>query len=162
MFTAVTRCKRQQRVKSACRIICIDSPENGGMAGPSLLWPFKRGATGPEVTFIIGVEAGKLLGCKILPEFPQTCPKSFCPTFAYKFWPTKIMKTSFWYNLQNKVSCVFMQTLGAIFLSQTTLGAISTRIFRAFAQIFRNQDFWGCACNPCPPPPTPLLFITVS
>jgi len=40
-----------------------------------------------------------------------------------------------------------MQTFGAIFWSQTTLGAIFTRIFRVFAQIFSKLNFWGCACN---------------
>ena len=36
-----------------------------------------------------------------------------------------------------------MQTLGAIFWSQTTLGAIFTRIFRAFAQIFSKSKLLG-------------------
>jgi len=34
--------------------------------------------------------------------------------------------------------CVFLQTLGAIFLSQTMLGAIFAQIFRDFSQIFRG------------------------
>jgi len=41
------------------------------------------------ITVGIGVGAGKFLGCEgFLPKIPQTCPKSFCATFAYKFSPT--------------------------------------------------------------------------
>jgi len=45
--------------------------------------------------------------------------------------------------------------LGAIFLSQATLGAIFAKIFRNFAQIFRDfarifnkSKLLGCACTP--------------
>jgi len=31
-------------------------------------------------------------------------------------------------------------------------------IFRDFAQIFNKSKFWGCACNPCTPPPTPMII----
>jgi len=57
------------------------------------------------------------------------------------------MKTFFWCDLQKRSPCVFLQTLGAIFWSQTTLGAIFTRIFRDFAQIFRKSKLLGGACT---------------
>jgi len=47
------------------------------------------------------------------------------------------MKIFFWYDLQNSPD-VFFQTLGAIFLNQTTLGAISAQIFKDFAKIFKD------------------------
>jgi len=58
-----------------------------------------------------------LLGArKIFPEFPQTSPKSF----FVKLLPTKFLlqrsfKTFFWCGLQKSSSCVFLQTLGAIY-----------------------------------------------
>ena len=86
-----------------------------------------------------GAGASKFLGVrKLFPEFYQTCPKHFCATFAYKFSPTKIMKTFFGVTSKNRFSCVFLQTLGAIFWSATQLGAIFARIFRDFAQTFRD------------------------
>ena len=49
------------------------------------------------------------------------------------------MKTCFWCDLQkNGLNCVFVQTLGAILWSPTTLGAIFAQIFRDFTQIFRG------------------------
>jgi len=51
VFITVTHCNLQQRVKSACIIICIGTPENGGMAGDCPLCSFKRRATGAEVPF---------------------------------------------------------------------------------------------------------------
>jgi len=47
------------------------------------------------------------------------------------------MKIFFWYDLQNSPDVLF-QTLGAIFLNQTTLGAISAQIFKDFAKIFKD------------------------
>jgi len=96
-----------------------------------------------------------------LPEFPQTCPKTFCATFAYKLFPTNIMKTIFWCDLPKiRSSCVFLQTLGAIVWSQTTLRAIFPgflRILSRFSGILpkcleilpgfsTNKKFW---CFPC-------------
>jgi len=37
--------------QSACRIICIGMPENGGMAGPLPPLPFQKGGSGGEVVF---------------------------------------------------------------------------------------------------------------
>ena len=59
-----------------------------------------------------------------MPEkfFVQLLPTKFLS-------PTKIIKTFFWCDLQKQSSCVFLQTLGAIFGSQATLGGIFTQIF---------------------------------
>jgi len=48
-------------------------------------------------------------------------------------------------------SFVFWQTLGAIFSSQTTLGAIFAWIFRNFAQIFNKSKLLGVRLHPCYP-----------
>jgi len=93
-------------------------------------------------------------GCEgFLPGFFQTCPKSFCATFVYKFSPAMIMKIFFWCNLQKRSSCDFLQTLGAISWSQTPLGVVfpdvrrSANIFRDFCPDFQrfstNQNFSG-------------------
>jgi len=94
--------------------------------------------------------------CKrFLPDFPQNCPKSFCAIFAYKFYSTKIVKTFFGITPKKRLSCIFLQTLGAIFWNQTTLGAISARfpeILPKFSGILpgfsTTQNFWGWACIP--------------
>ena len=120
----------------------------------------------------IGVGVGKVLRvrrifARIFPNFPET----FVCDFAYRFSPTKIMKTFFGVNSKKMSSCVFQQTLGAIFLNQTTLDAVFVRIFRGFALIFRDfaqvfdkSKFW---VYPAPQPLAPLMwrslaFITFS
>jgi len=55
-----------------------------------------KGGNGGGAAFSYGVGAGKIWGCKgFLPEFSETCPKSFRATYAYKFSPPKIIKTFF-------------------------------------------------------------------
>jgi len=74
--------------------------------------------------------ASKFLGCKgFLPKFSQTCPKSCHAAFADHFYGVTSKKWS---------SLVFLQSLGAIFRSQTSLGAIFAQIFRDFAEIFMD------------------------
>jgi len=68
------------------------------------------------------------------------------PAFAKKFSP---IMNPFWCDLRKKDSCVFLQTLGTIFWSQTMLGAIFARIFRDFHRISTNQNIWGYAFTPC-------------
>jgi len=48
------------------------------------------------------------------------------------------MKALFVVTSKKRSSFVFLQTLGAIVCSQTTLGVIFAQIFRDFAQIFRD------------------------
>jgi len=76
--------------------------------------------------------------------FPQTCPKSFCATFAYKYYPIKIMKTFLDVTSKKRSSCVFLQILGATFSSQTRLRTNFAHICKDFFQIFNGifPDFW--------------------
>jgi len=64
-------------------------------------------------------------GCKrFLPEYLQSCPKSLCATFVYKFSPTNIMNNFFGYELQKKSSCVcvFFCKRWAHFLKSNNVG----------------------------------------
>jgi len=49
------------------------------------------------------------------PNFPKFLPEKFLCDFAYRFSPTKIMKTFFWSDLQKGTSCVFLQAVSIIF-----------------------------------------------
>jgi len=102
----------------------------------------------------------------------------FYVTFAYKFCPTKIMKTFFGMTSEKTSSSVFLQTLGAFFQIKQRwvpflpgFSGILTRflgilpgfseILTRFSGIFpgfsTNQSFWGCSCIPC----TPASYTTV-
>ena len=56
------------------------------------------------------------------PNFPKLARKVFCATFAYKFSPTKIMKTFFRCDLRKLSSYVFLQRLGGSFLKSNKVG----------------------------------------
>jgi len=105
--------------------------------------------------FIIGVGAGKFLGCEgFFPNFPKLARKVFCETFADIFSPTEIMKTYFRRNLQNKVFMCFYANLGHHFLKSINVGRNLYPDFLFVKLLIRfsaNQNFWGCACNPCIP-----------
>jgi len=118
------------------------------MAGSFPPLSFQKGGQRRRRCFFIkGVGAGTFWGCDFLPACRQTCPKSYLCNFYLQFFPTKI-KTFFWCDLQKSSSCVFLQTLGSIFLSQATFGAIFTRIFRNFAQIFSKLKLLGVLFHP--------------
>jgi len=128
------------------------------------LCPFKRGQWGRRCPFIIGAGAGKFLGYEaFFSEFPQTCPKSFLCNFANKFSPTKIMKVFFWCDLQKKVFMCFSTNFGCDFLKSNNAGRHLYPDFQGFCSDFQQiNTFGGALAPPAPPPPTPLLFITVS
>jgi len=99
---------------------------------------------------------------RIFPNLPEGLLCDFCLQIFFH----EDHEDLFFYDMQkNGLSFVFLQMLGAIFCSQTTLGAIFARIGRDFAQIFRAlaqilRDFsqildtsklTGCACTPCTP-----------
>jgi len=90
---------------------------------------------------IISVGASKFWRWEgFLSEFPQTCPKSCCATFAYKCSPTKIMKTFFWCGLQKEV---FFQGF--------------CPNFQEFCPDFQQiKTFGGVLASPTPSPPTPV------
>jgi len=114
--------------------------------------------------FIIGVGVGKILGCEeFRPNFPKLARKLFCATFAYKFSRTKIMNTSFWCNLQKKVFMCFYANRGCHFLKSNNVGRYFHPDFQGFCPDFQQiKTFGGALATPAPPPPAPLLFITVS
>jgi len=105
---------------------------------------------------------------KILPRYLRFLFHLEFPYFFntwYTFWQYSILfqglENQFWNSiLSNCVgTLIFLQTLGVIFQSQTTLGTIFVPFFRDFAQIFidfsvillgfsTNQNFWRCACIP--------------
>jgi len=82
----------------------------------------KRSNGGWGAFFIIGLGAGTFLGlrrifARISPNFPEV----FCATFSYKLSSQRSLRP-FWCDLQTRSSCVFLQTLGAVFWSQATKG----------------------------------------
>jgi len=81
-------------------------------------------------------------GCEgFLPEFLQTCPKSFCATFAYKLYPTKIIKTFCWYDLQKKVFMCFSPKVGRHFLKSNNFGRHFCPDFQGFCPDFQGFCF---------------------
>jgi len=95
---------------------------------------------------------------RILPEFPQTCPKSFCATFAYKFSPTKIMKTSFWRNLYKGLHVFLCKTSAPFFEVKQRWAPFLPGFSGLLPRFSANQNFWGCACNPCTPTSNTTAF----
>jgi len=90
----------------------------------------------------MGVERGKFLRVRrifdrISPNRPER--------FAYKFSPPKILKIFFRCGLQKRSSCVFLQTLGAIFAQILKDFA---QIFRDFGRIFYQSKLLECSCTP--------------
>jgi len=66
------------------------------MAGHFPLCIYKGGQRERMCFFITGVGAGSFWDCKgLLREFAKLARKVICATFAYKFSPTKIIKTFF-------------------------------------------------------------------
>jgi len=69
------------------------------------------------------------------------------------------MKTLFWCGLQKRSSCVFMETLGAIFEVKQRWAPLLPGFSWILSTVSANQYFRdGIAL----PPATTLLFITVS
>jgi len=73
-----------------------------------------------------------------LPEFPQTCPKRFCATFAYKFSPTQIMKDSFGMTSRKKSLHVFLYKLWAPFFEMKQHWAPFCSYFNGFCPTFQG------------------------
>jgi len=129
--------------------------------GHSSLCTFKREATGAEVPFHHRFRSRQSFGYAkdFCPNFPKL-PEKFCVTFAYKFSPTKIIKTFFGVT-SKKVFMCFSAKLGRYFFKVKQRWASFLRWFSGMLPRFpANQNFWGCAYTLCTPPP--LLFITVS
>jgi len=104
----------------------------------------KEGQRGRNCLFIIGVGAGKFSGCEgFCSDFPKLAEKFFCATFASKFSPTKIMKTSFWCNLQKKVFLCFYAKPWAPFLEVKQRWGIFLPGFQGFCPDFQLIKTFG-------------------
>jgi len=128
--------------------------------GPFPLCPFKRGATGAEVPLLHRCRSRQIFWVqRILPEFPQTCPKSFLCNLCLQIFSHKIMKTSFWCNLQKKIFMCFHVNLGRHFLKSNDVGHHFHPDFQGFCPDFQQiKNLWGCSCNPCTPPSNTTAF----
>ena len=109
------------------------------------------------------------------PNFPKF-PEKFCATFAYKFSPTKIMKSIFDVTFKKGLHVFFCKRQASCF-EVKQLWAPFLPGFKDFAHIFRNFDWivgylprcskifdksivWGGALAPLAPPPlTPLVPV---
>jgi len=88
-----------------------------------------------------------------LPEFNQTCPKSFVGLSLQNF-STKIMKTFFWYDIQKKVFMCFSENVGCHFLKSSNIGRDFCPNFQRFCSDFRQiKTFGGVLPPPLPIPP---------
>jgi len=88
-----------------------------------------------------------------LPEFSQTCMKSFCKTFAYNFSLTNIINTSFWCDLpKEEVFMCFSVSVGCHILKSNNVGRQFFPDFQGICSDFQVfcpdfqevcPDFWG-------------------
>jgi len=123
------------------------------LQGHSPRCPVNSGAIGSEVRFHHYCSSRQIFGGAkdLFPNFPKHARKGFCATFAYKISPTKIIMTFFWCDLQKRSSCVFLQTLGAIF-------EVKQLLVKFLPRFSANQTFWGCACTHCTPTSNTTAF----
>ena len=132
---------------------------HGGGIHPSVLSKGKQRRRGG--LFIIGLGAGKVLEMqRIFARISPNSPKIFCATFAYKFSPTKIIKTFFGVT-SKKVFMCFSAKLGRYFLKSSNVGRHFYADFQGCCPDFQQIKTFGDLLTPSAPPP-PLLFITVS
>ena len=107
--------------------------------------------TSTSISGFTGVVAGKFLGVRrIFAWISPNLHEMFLCDVAYKFSPTKIMKTLFWYDLQKRSSLYFSANVGRHFWNQTTLGPIFARVIRDFARIFDKTKLLGVRLHPHP------------
>jgi len=127
----------------------------------SSLCTFTRRATGTEWPFHHRFRSRQSFGdakdfCPNFPKFPE----KFCATFAYKFSPTKIIKTFFGVT-SKKVFMCFSEKLGRYFLKSSNVERHFYADFQGCCPDFQRIKTFGDVLTPSAPPP-PLLFITVS
>jgi len=116
------------------------------------LCPFKREEMRVEVPFQYRCRSRQIFGgtkffFRISPNFPE---KFFVQLFTSKFLLQRSLRP-LWCDLQKSSSCVFLQTLVAIFWSQVILGGI-------FTQIFSKSKLLGWACTHCIPTSNTTAF----
>jgi len=109
---------------------------------------WKSSLWNPETLCHIRVGAVKFSeGRRIFARISPNIPEKFCASFAYKFFPTKIMKSFFCCDLKNKGLYVFIWKLWASFLKSNNVG----HHFLGFSTIFpRFLWFWPVVQGFCP------------
>ena len=96
----------------------------------------------------ISVRAGTFWCCEeFLPEFSQTCPKSFSAALPTNFLLQRSWRSFFGMNTTKRSSWVFLQKLGAIF---SRIFGDCAQIFKDFARIFDKSKLWGVLESPAP------------
>jgi len=106
---------------------------------------FKRMATGAKVPFHHRCRSKHILVVRrILPESPQTCPKSLLCSFCQQIFSHKDYEDLFLVQLLRKGLLVFLCKPRATFWRQTTSGAI-------FAQLFSKSKLLGLRLQPMNP-----------
>jgi len=128
-------------------MICTETPENGGMAGAFTPLSFRKGTTGAELPFHRCRSRQILAVQKMFARISPNLPVNFLCNFSLQILSHKDHEDLFWCDLQKRSSCVFMQTLGAIFWSQATLGAIFLD-FQGFFPDFHQIKAYGGALAP--------------
>jgi len=106
----------------------------------------------------------KLFAAPGVASWLRTC-FPLCPfkRVVSKYSPTKIMKTSFCYNLQKKVFMCFYANLGRHFVKLNNVGGYFCPDFQGFWVWFSaNQNYCGCAWNPCIPTSNTTAFLKSS
>jgi len=100
---------------------------------------------------------------RILPEFPQTCPKSFLCNFCLQIFSHKNHEDLFLVWPPKNCLHVFLCKPWASYFEikqrwAPFLPGFSERHFypdflfvKLLPRFSANQNFWGCACNPCIP-----------
>ena len=78
------------------------------------------------------------------PNFPKLSRKVFV-RLSRQIFSHKDHEDLFWYDVQKRLSCVFLQTLGAIFENKATLDAIFARISKMLGSVLASS------------PPAPLV-----
>jgi len=117
--------------------------------------PFQKKDNGAEVPFHHSVGAGKFFGCeRFCPNLPKLAWKVFVQLLPTNFLPQSSWRPLFWCNHQNKVFMCFYANLGAMFWSQTTLGAIFTGILGLLPRFSFGRALW----NPYAPTPNTTAF----
>ena len=103
---------------------------------------------------------------KIFAQISPNLPKCCLPTFADRFlvWPPKsglhLFFCKCWAPFLPRFSEILPRYLGVLSVFSGILPRISRILPKCLGILPKfptNQNFWGCACTPCTPPPTPQM-----
>ena len=99
---------------------------------------FQMGATASELPFHRCRSRQILAVRRIFARISPNLPVKLLCNFCLQIFSHKDHEYLFWCGLQKRSSCVFTQTLGAIF-----------EVKQRWAPLLPWFYFWGCACTPC-------------